>query len=181
MSPGAPLNGAGTLGARPQARRTRLWTGTAPGPCGRVPNGRVLALQASCCGFESRRPLDQEGTGQAAKPGCVQAAVGPRPGGRGRPTLTSPAPVYAPLAHWQSSGLLIRRHGVRFPGGAPRGRDGNWLDLARSKRVVCAFESHRPYAADTAVLRIRVRSLPGEEQDRHSGGSKDLRRRWGMG
>lgn len=32
VSPGAPLNVAGTLASSPQARSARLWTGGAPGP-----------------------------------------------------------------------------------------------------------------------------------------------------
>jgi hypothetical protein len=42
--PGASLNGAGTLGAWPQAGRTRLWTGTAPGTTRVWPNGSGISL-----------------------------------------------------------------------------------------------------------------------------------------
>src|SRR5206468_9375839 len=35
------------------------------------------------------------------------------------PHYTAPLPSHAPLAQWQSNGLLIRRFWVRIPGGAP--------------------------------------------------------------
>ena len=39
--------------------------------------------------------------------------------GRGRRGFESPRSPQAPLAQWQSNGLLIRRFWVRIPGGAP--------------------------------------------------------------
>ena len=40
--------------------------------------------------------------------------------------------LHAPLAQWQSNGLLIRRFRVRIPGGVPRGSEGNW-DTSRAQ------------------------------------------------
>jgi hypothetical protein len=51
--------------------------------------------------------------------------------------------------------------------------NGSHAGPKRRCLATCGFKSHLAHVADRALLRIPVRPLPGEEQGRHSGGSKD--------
>jgi hypothetical protein len=120
MPPGAPHNGAGTLGAWPQAGRTRLWTGTAPGPRGRVRKARSLPSKQE---MRVRVPSSALVWARAENSGCRQGGVGLRPGWSWLPDSGPGSLVYAPVSSvWQSAELLIRWTGVQISPGAQEHR-----------------------------------------------------------
>jgi hypothetical protein len=101
-----------------------------------------------------------------------------------------PGTAHAPLAQWQSNGLLIRRFGVQVPGGA-RGSDGNRKTsraqtsrLARSNRAFrtrCLFVQlagrrilvpeivwvRIPERQRRRRVRLRLRSRTADDPARH--------------
>src|ERR1700722_14979221 len=90
-------------------------------------------------------------TGLTAKTAAFQAAH------RGStPRYGSDQRDNAPLAQWQSDGLLSRRFGVQVPGGAFDGTWGNWQTRPALNREFSRFEAWCPSYALVAQL---VRAL----------------------
>ena len=119
--------------ARVAARRFDRWKSPsrvadcAPSHGGRSSVGRAPVCGTGCRGFESRR--------------SPQGPSGPRVVGRWCGSLHCRTATSAPLAQWQSNGLLIRRFRVRVPGGA---------------------RSRRPSAADTLSPGVVARLEPSD-------------------
>jgi hypothetical protein len=163
----------------PQAGKMQALARRGPGTRGRVPTGRVPALQAGCCGFDSRRPLAWVANALLCRQHLARhhesaRRRSPQPGNNRLPGRAPSAPL---AQSGQSSGLLIHWPGVRIPGGAPRARSPTG---SRQRIQTPSSAGSTPAGPtrtdDKAVLRILVRSLPGEESGCHSGGSKDRRR-----